>query len=53
MCLKKDEIGPGGIGQCLPVVPKCNYLLSKSNCGSKAQMDFITLVLLQGRDAKY
>lgn len=53
ICFKKHKIGPWGIGQCLPVVPKCNYLLSKSNCGSKAQVAFITLVLLQGRDAKY
>ena len=53
ICFKKPRMGPGGAGQCLPVVPKCNCLLSKSNCGSKAQVDFITLVLLQGRDAKY
>lgn len=46
-------MGLRGIGQCLPMVSKCNYLLSKSNCSSKAQMDFIALALVQGRDAKY
>lgn len=50
ICFKKLRMGPGRVGQWLPVGPKWNCLLSKSDCSSKAQMDFIALVPLQGSE---
>lgn len=47
VCSKKHRMGPRGVGQCLPTVPKCKYLLSKVTAVQKLR--WLLLHLCFGR----